>query len=440
MMSRVVMLLTLGVVVMFAQPSIYGPVSVHLKAGDFAPGIVFTRILNNGGAAGWTSDNLAGQLTVLAFYPDTSHNVQSVSRWNALVDQFAGKPIQFVWITGENDSSLLPWLQEHPIKGWVFHDPDGSTGRAYAMETPAAVIIGADRKIVGFDESMLPDPATLSAALEGRVTTVLPQLTPAALMAFAESGMVHLSAEGPRMPRAEDYKPDFPPSYTVHISPAKEKDGGDFSGDHFQSFRSFTLRNYISQLYEINPIRIVIPPALDDDKRYDITLVLPEPESRESTNNRILQGIQDYFGVIATREERLSDVYVVTAADGKPPTPLARPDDGPSFVGASFSRVEVQTPKVAGSPDEFPDPLKPVTLANIRGISLEGTLDDFCRALEGGLDRPVVNETNLKGEYEFNVKAGADGENDFLERLRGQLNLSINPAQRRVQVVVFTPR
>ena len=130
----------------------------------------------------------------------------------------------------------------------------------------------------------------------------------------------------------------------------------------------------------------------------------------------------------------------MTAADGKPPTPLARPDDGPSFVGASFSRVEVQTPKVAGSPDEFPDPLKPVTLANIRGISLEGTLDDFCRALEGALDRPVVNETNLKGEYEFNVKAGADGENDFLERLRGQLNLSINPAQRRVQVVVFTPR
>ena len=34
-----------------------------------------------------------------------------------------------------------------------------------------------------------------------------------------------------------------------------------------------------------------------------------------------------------------------------------------------------------------------------------------------------MNETNLKGEYEFNVKAGADGDNDFLDRLRDQFNL-----------------
>jgi hypothetical protein len=42
-------------------------------------------------------------MTVLAFFPDTSHNIQSVTRWNALVAEFADKPIQFVWITGEKD-------------------------------------------------------------------------------------------------------------------------------------------------------------------------------------------------------------------------------------------------------------------------------------------------------------------------------------------------
>ena len=84
-------------------------------------------------------------MTVLVFYPDTSHNLQSVIRWNALVQQFAGKPIQFAWITGEQESSLLPWLQQHPVNGWVFYDPEGSTGRAYGMDIDAAVIIGADR-------------------------------------------------------------------------------------------------------------------------------------------------------------------------------------------------------------------------------------------------------------------------------------------------------
>jgi len=417
MMFRLLLLFAVLAVSMSAQPR-------PLKAGDFAPGIVFSRILNSGSASDWTSDSLSGQLTVLVFFPDTSHNLQSVSRWNALVQQFAGKPIQFAWITGEKESSLLPWLQEHPVKGWVFYDPDGSTDRAYGTEIDAAVIIGADRRIVGFDESLIPDPATLNAALEGRITNVLPQLTPAALQAFAESGKVHLSAEPRRMLRADDDKPDFPPSYTVHISPAKSADG-------------ITLKQHIAQLYDVSPIRIHLPPALDDDKRYDIALVLPAPESAEITNNRILHGIQDYFAVTAAREERLSDVYVATTANGKSPTPLAKPDDASSLVGGSFSQVEFQHPNAADSLDEFP---APVALAAIRGIALEGTLDDFCRTIERALDRPVVNETNLKGEYEFNVKAGEGSENTFLERLRDQFNLNITPAQRRVEVVVLRPR
>jgi uncharacterized protein (TIGR03435 family) len=425
---------------MLAQPGLYGPDSLHLKAGDFAPALVFTRILSAAGASDWTSESLSGQLTVLVFYPDTSHNLESVSRWNALVEQFTGKPIQFAWITGEKESSLLPWLQEHPVRGWVFYDPDGSTGRAYGMERSTAVIIGADRKIVGFDEAFVPEPSTLNAALDGRITTVPPRLTPAALKAFDESGMVRLRAEPWGMPRAADYKPEFPPSYTVHISPAKFADGGDFSGDTFHNFQGFTLKHVIAELYDISPIRIQLPPSLNDDKRYDVALALPEPESSESVHNRILQGIQDYFGVIAMREERLSDVYVVTTANGKPPTPKAQSDDDLGFSGGGFSRVEFHHPEATDVSDELFDFRKPLGIGDVRAISMEGTLDDFCRTLEFGLDRPVVNETNMQGRYEFDVKAGAGGDVDFLERLRDQFNLSITPAQRRVQMVVLKPR
>ena len=183
----------------------------------------------------------------------------------------------------------------------------------------------------------------------------------------------------------------------------------------------------------------IIPP-LDDDKRYDVALVLPVPESTESIHNRILQAIQDYFAVIATREERLMDVYIVTTANGKPPTPKAQSDDDLGFSGAGFSRVEFHHPEATDVSDELFDFGKPVGIGEIRGISIEGTLDDFCRTLEFGLDRPVVNETNLKGTYEFDLKAGAGGDNDFLARLRDQFDLSITPGQRRVQMVVLKPR
>ncbi|MGB6945461.1 MAG: TIGR03435 family protein [Bryobacteraceae bacterium] len=440
MMVRLLLLLGLGVAGVFAQPNLYGPVSTHLRAGDFAPEIVFTQILSQRSASPWTSESLSGQISVLVFYPDTSHNLQSVSRWNALVEKFAGKPIQFAWITGEKESTLLPWIEQHPVKGWVFYDPDGATGRAFGLEMPAAVIVGADRRIAGFDDSMLPESETLTAALAGRITTAPPELTPAALKAFAESGLVRLQAESPRMPRPDDYKPDFPPSYTVHISPAKSQDAGDFADGAFHSLQSVTLRTLISQLYEINPIRVRLSAALDNDKHYDVAIVLPDHESEESVDNRILQGVQDYFGVAAARQQVLSDVYVVTTAGGKPPTPVAHADDDSGFSGAQFGSVDFQTPDATLSPGGFQDWPKPVALDAVRGISVEGTLDEFCRMLEMGLDRPVVNETNMQGQYAFQLKSAAGAHNDFLDRLHGQFNLSITPAQRRVEVVTLTPR
>ena len=172
-----------------------------------------------------------------------------------------------------------------------------------------------------------------------------------------------------------------------------------------------------------------ISPALDNNTRYHIAAVPPFRESKERVNNRILQAIQDYFGVIVAREERLLDVYIVTTANGKPPARLARPDNS----GFAFSNVQFEPPPGASALDEFP---KPVSLDQLRGIFATGTLGDFCRSLETPLDRPVVNEPNLAGVYDFNLKSGGDAENDFLERLRDQFNLNITAAQRRVPVVV----
>jgi uncharacterized protein (TIGR03435 family) len=89
-------------------------------------------------------------------------------------------------------------------------------------------------------------------------------------------------------------------------------------------------------------------------------------------------------------------------------------------------------------PEEFMNARRPI--GDIRAISLEGTLDDFCHTLESALDRPVVNETGMQGVYEFNLKSSESSENDFLDRLRDQFNLRIALAQRRVQIVALKPR
>jgi len=413
---------------------LYGPVTTHLKAGDVAPDVTFTKVLNASDSAPWNASNLSGHLTVLVFYPDTSHNLQAVTLWNALIDQFAGKPVQFVWITGEEELTLLPWLSRHPVKGWVFHDPVGETGKAYGLELPVCVIIRADRRIVGFYGAMLPTADLLNAVLEGRITT-MPQ-SRATIKAFMENNLMLLDAEPPRMPRIADHKPDFPPSYTLHVSPSQSEGRGNYGGPAFWSLKGYALKDAIQELYGVNPVRIYLPASLDNDKRYDLALSLPEEESQEKMRDRLRQGIEDYFHVTARREIRSLDVYVVTAMDRKPPLLKAQSDGEMGFV-SSVSSVAFET---AGGLDQYLAGRKPVGIAGIRSVRTDDTADEFCQTLEMKLDRPVVNETNLQGRFEFDVGSGGGAKNDFLERLRNQTGLVIAPAQRKVEILVFRLR
>ena len=148
-----VVLLAMAAACMFAQdemPGVYGKITSRPKAGELAPDVSFSKVLHNPGSAAWSTANLSGQLTVLYPFPYISGNPDLVNKWNALIERFAGKPVQFVLVTGEKDSTLLPFLEKQPIGGWVLHDIDGATGRAYGLEMPAAILIGADRIILGF--------------------------------------------------------------------------------------------------------------------------------------------------------------------------------------------------------------------------------------------------------------------------------------------------
>ncbi len=85
---------------------------------------------------------------------------------NALFNQFAGQSVQFVWITEEKDSSLVDWLANYPLKGFVLLDSTGITGRSYGLELPATVFIGADEPdSIGFYRPAIPATDTLKAVL-----------------------------------------------------------------------------------------------------------------------------------------------------------------------------------------------------------------------------------------------------------------------------------
>jgi hypothetical protein len=97
-LRHVLPLLALAIPSAFGQIGLYGPITTHLKAGDPAPDITFTSLLSAPVSASWSQANLTGQLTVLILFPLTSRNPQAVTMWNAAVEKFSGKPVQFLFI------------------------------------------------------------------------------------------------------------------------------------------------------------------------------------------------------------------------------------------------------------------------------------------------------------------------------------------------------
>ena len=415
-----------------AQSGFYGTPTGHPKAGDTAPNPVFSQVLGAPVSGSWSQANLSGHVTVLGFFPDTSHNPEPVAAWNARVDQFAQKHVQFVWITGEKQETLMPALAQHPIKGWVLYDPDGSTAKAFGLDMPVNIYIGPDRKIIGFQVGMIPDEQTVNAVLDGRV--VLTRPTPATIKSFRESSLVALDSAPPRMPSAADYRPHFAPSYAVHITPSVGDRRGNFSSDDYLVMQGFTLKEAIEKLYDLNSPRIEVPRSLDTAKRYDFAMLLPHPEQREEMNNRFKHGLQEFFHLTAGHDARLTDVYVVSHQPGREP-PIAMPHD-PGLGGSSTSSAGFIA---SGDSEESPGAPSPQSLDALVAVAEEGTMDDFCHALEGSLDRPVVNETHLQGRYRVEVQIPADSKTNFLTTLREQTGLVIRPGQRKITFLKFRP-
>lgn len=404
----------------------YEPVTNLTKAGDIAPDVIFTKVLNVPGSSKWSPENLTGRLTVVATFSDTSNNLYPVTWWNTLIDEFAGEPVQFIWMTGEEESTLLPWLSRHPVKGWVFYDPSDETRKAYGMEFPEYVIIGTDRRIMGFANTLTA--TMLKAFLEGRITRWASRQGKSS----RASNLVFLQAEPSRWPPV-DPTPSFPPSYTLHVSPSRTGGYLHSLGPDYLNISGYDLRDAIHYLYGGEMTRIDLPASLDDGKLYDFALCLPAKESEETMRDRFRQGIEDYFNITAWHESRLLDAYIVTATDRQPPRRKVQGPDKFGFFNRTSSMGLCIVPERDGQ-------LAPLSFDSICTMGFRGTLDEFCQMLEAKLDRPVVNETNLQGEFKFEVESGEGIANDFLERLRDQTGLLITAAQRNVELVVVRPR
>lgn len=150
--------------------SAFGQNPTPVRAGDPAPNLTWTKIVASSSTLAGPQ-NLSGQVTVLLFLRPVSHNEQTVSNWNKLVEQFADKPVNFLWIANEPEESLAPFLKSHAVRGWMVLDSQEESYKAYGIEGGAGVLIDTQGIIARYT-SWTPDPKQIQAVLDGRAIAV----------------------------------------------------------------------------------------------------------------------------------------------------------------------------------------------------------------------------------------------------------------------------
>lgn len=171
------------------------------------------------------------------------------------------------------------------------------------------------------------------------------------------------------------------------------------------------LRSFYYWAYETTPGRIIMPDELAG-KRYDITLETFAPESK-TKYSAMQELLARESGLVARWETREVDVYVLSVLESKPHG-LRAPEPLPNGW-RSFMRLD-----------------------STRGSKcLNSHLMCLVIHLEENLDRPVVDETRLDGEYDWEIAWLSGASFDEINHALQGVGLELTPARRRVDMLVL---
>ncbi|HLK68919.1 MAG TPA: TIGR03435 family protein [Bryobacteraceae bacterium] len=228
------------------------------------------------------------------------------------------------------------------------------------------------------------------------------------LLLFAISSIAQDAGRGVEPP------PDFKPSYEVHIWPsgsAQTAPSVTQSGNYWVA-RGWDLKNVIAETWHVDGDRIEMPESLNNGKHYDLAMVLPQAEDRQTIYGYVRQAVQNQFHLRIHTEPRTKDVYLLTVPNGLSPAAKLAP---PASNRDVDSTLRVTDDSVS---------------------ALGASMDDFCHVLERLLGRMVIDETKLDQRFDIEVRGDGHGRQALISMLRDRLGMVLTPEIRTVEMLV----
>ena len=233
-------------------------------------------------------------------------------------------------------------------------------------------------------------------------------------------------------PMGADASPEFEVATIKPSKPEERGKGFQVRGREFNTFNT-SLDDLITFAYGVHIKQVVGAPAWAETEKYDIS---GHPDIPGQPNDKQLKGMmkklmEDRFQLKMHPDKKEMAAYTLVVAKGEP-----------------------KLTKSQGDPNGLPG-------LGFRGPGLfsaaNASMSEFCQVMEQVvLDRPVVDQTGLKGKYDFSLTWTAD-ESQFVgsgipipppsdkpdappglfTAIQEQLGLKLDPAKTPVDVLVI---
>jgi len=207
----------------------------------------------------------------------------------------------------------------------------------------------------------------------------------------------------------------------VHISPHRTfpfKSGGLLHGDRYILHQA-TMLDLVSAAYGVDDTTVQSGPIWLETDRFDIIAKAPPTTSKSDIKLMLQALLAERFHLVVHNGSKPMPAYMLTVAKGKPKFALS---DGTASASCRY-----QAPQTPG-----PTPNITFACHNTTMATLAQKLRDWPTG--GYIAYPVIDATNLKDSYDFNIQwtyfgalqqAGADGINLF-DAVQNQLGLKLD--------------
>ena len=365
----------------------------ELMVGDVAPGF------NSGGALqtlegeGLEFSTFRGQTVVLEFWATWCVPcIGVIPHLNELAEKLSGKPITFISISNDEDKPRLrEFLKKTPVPGISAWDPDRKWFKAYqGVGIPHTVIVDAGGRIAGITSPWNLTVEVLEKIMDGIPINLPPK----------EASEVSLDWD-------RKWDDGIEPLTQVIIKPVSATGSASMYSPGSNRFVAdgLVLELLIRLAYEIPT------PYLDyrlphSKRQYRVSAIVPKGQE-----TRLLpllrESLKSSFGLSIYWETQEKEVLVLKQSPGEK-------------SGLRPSRAEKSASWI------------------VRG-SLHGTkqtLERLCLAVAEWIGIPVVDETGLSGQYDWELPYQPGDPSVLIAALRKELGLEAERSRRQIQVLV----